>query len=249
MWRNLELGGGQVVGRGKIWRLELPATASNSYVDAQIDDYAGTPRRIYRWQPGTKLTLQARFSHPAGQLVGTAGFGFWNAPFGDPTVKMPALPQLVWFFYGSSPNHLPFAPVGVGHGWFAGTMDAGRWQALALSVLVLPVVLLNRVPAFRQRILPWIWQKLAVSYQPLPTDLALWHNYHLSWQTNRCCFKIDGQLVHQTPHSPRGRLGFVAWIDNQYMAFRETGRLNAGTLPLKQPQWLEIKDLEVTSER
>lgn len=259
MWRWLELGGGRVVESGERIRFDLPMSHAEllggglpskiGYVDAQIDDYAGTPRRAYTWQPRTELTLQARFSQPAGKLVGTAGFGFWNAPFGDPTLKMPALPQAVWFFYGSAPTHLPIAPAGVGNGWFAGTVDAGRWQALSLIPCALPVWLLNQMPAFRQRIMPAIWQRLGVSYQPLPVDLTLWHNYRLCWQTDRCRFWVDGALVHQTLHSPRGPLGFVAWMDNQYMVVRETGRITAGTLPLPQTQWLEIRELEMRSEK
>ena len=81
--------------------LSLPAT-QNGYADAQFDDYGleegGKQSPDFLWQPGTTMTLKARFSHTADNLIGTAGFGFWNAPFADLTVRRLALPQATWFF-------------------------------------------------------------------------------------------------------------------------------------------------------
>ena len=78
--------------------------------------------------------MRARFSHTAGELRGTAGFGFWNAPYGDPTQRRAALPAALWFFFASATNDLPFAPP-PGHGWFAATLDATTPRALALVPL------------------------------------------------------------------------------------------------------------------
>ena len=102
-------------------------------------------RGQYPWSPGTRLRLRARFSHPPDQLIGTAGFGFWNAPFGDPTVRRPALPQACWFFFASAPTDLPLAPAGPGRGWFAATMDATGGSALALIPLAPALLLLNQI--------------------------------------------------------------------------------------------------------
>jgi len=109
-FRQLELNGGRVL-PGKTWRLHLDP-AEDGYADAQLDDYGGLARRAYRWHRGTSMTLRARFSHLAGELIGTAGFGFWNAPFGDPTVGWPTLPKATWFFYASTPSDLPFPEEG-----------------------------------------------------------------------------------------------------------------------------------------
>ena len=78
-YRVLEINGGSVSEREPI-RLAIPAGKSN-YTNAQIDDYGGRKRRDYLWRQssGATLSLQARFSHPADYLSGTAGFGFWNA--------------------------------------------------------------------------------------------------------------------------------------------------------------------------
>jgi hypothetical protein len=46
--------------------------------------------------------------------------------------------------------------------------------------------------------------------------------------------------VLQGAPSPRGPLGLVIWIDNQYLIVHPTGRLEHGILPLPHTQWLEI---------
>jgi hypothetical protein len=244
-WRRLEINGGQVtaVGDGR-YQFQLPAGV-NGYADAQIDDYGGRARRHYPWQPGVDLRLTARFSHDNGALQGTAGFGFWNAPFGDPTVPWPALPQAAWFFYGSPPTDLPLAAEGPGRGWFAATLDAGRWPALALTPLALPVLLLNQVGRWRRRIWPWVQRRLAISFQPLTAPMSEWGHYRLQWRPDGCAFWVDGQIVHQTSHSPRGPLGFVCWLDNQAMVATANGRFRWQTLPLPEAQWLEVADLEI----
>ena len=106
----------------------------DGYADAQIDDYGNCSRRRgFLWRAGVSLQLEARFSHQSGMLQGTAGFGFWNAPFADPTMKWPALPQAVWFFYASPPSDLPLPVYGEGQGWFVGTIDAGTKTAVSTS--------------------------------------------------------------------------------------------------------------------
>jgi hypothetical protein len=240
-WRRLEINGGRALGADGRFQFYLPPT-QQGYADAQIDDYGGKPRRRYPWRPGVTLSLRARFSHSDGALQGTAGFGFWNAPFGDPTVPWPALPQAVWFFYGSAPTDLPLAAEGPGRGWFAATLDAGRWSALALTPLALPVLLLNQVGRWRRRIWPWVQAHLGISFQRLNMDMSAWRDYRLEWRPDGCAFWVDGQLVHQTPHSPRGPLGFVCWLDNQAMVATADGRFRWQTLPTTEGQWLEIDD-------
>ncbi len=243
-FRELVMNGGQVE-RNHTWRLVLPALTSAAYVDAQLDDYAGKSRRRYPWRPGVTLELQARFSHERDKLVGTAGFGFWNAPFGDPTVRRPALPQAAWFFYASAPTDLPLAGNGPGRGWFAGTIDLGAWRAWRLSPLALPVLLLNQIAACRRRVWLAVQRQLGISSQPLAVDMREWHTYCLSWQAASCTFVVDGETALQTPFTPRGPLGFVCWLDNQYLVVTARGRVNAGILPIPQPQWLEIAGLTI----
>ncbi len=249
--RRLELGGGQVdvVGR----RLILPPVSAG-YGDAQVDDYGRfSSRARFVWQPGTRLDVRARFSHGAEALRGTAGFGFWNAPFGDPTTRYPALPQAVWFFFASAPTDLPLPRNGrLGRGWFAATLDAGRPGAPALTPLAPLLLLLNQIPALYRQLWPRLWPllrpRLGISFALLPLDITQWHSYSLHWRANGCAFYVDGFLCLHTPCSPRGPLGFVCWLDNQYLAVQANGRVAWGTLPTTETQWLEIAALQVRSQ-
>jgi hypothetical protein len=247
--RYLEINGGFVEKGPSLW-LVLPPVAVG-YADAQVDDY-GLPsvrrRRDYPWRPGVTLRVKARFSHEAGGLQGTAGFGFWNAPFGDPTVRWPALPQAVWFFYASAPSDLPLALNGPGRGWFAATIDAGRPSALVLAPTAPLALLLHQLPPLRRRLWPFIRRCLGISFRPLPLAMTEWHGYELRWQKSGSTFLVDGQVVYQTPHAPRGPLGFVAWLDNQYMVVEINGRMRWGTLSTAETQWLELADLEIVND-
>jgi hypothetical protein len=232
---------------GQTWRLELEPV-QHGYADAQIDDYGGRKRSDYLWRPGSRVALRARFSHGANQLVGTAGFGFWNAPFGDPTVRFPAMPQVTWFFYASQPSDLPFPVQGVGRGWFAGTLDASMAVALVLAPLAIPIVIANNVNWLRRRIWPIVRRQLGVSHAAIPVAMDEWHDYALSWQEDGCHFLVDGAPVHQTTYCPGGPLGFVCWIDNQYMVATPGGRFRWGTLPCPEVQWLEVQDFRLEHE-
>lgn len=243
-----EINGGMVV-REAGWRLTLPVI-SDGYADAQLDDYGGKNGRFhYPWLPDLHLSLRARFSHTADQLVGTAGFGFWNAPFGDPAVRWPALPQATWFFFGSPPNNLPLAPSEPGRGWFAATLDATRPRAWVLAPAAPLVVLLNHIGAVRRRLWPWVQQRLGISYAPLPVAMTQWHQYELWWRRGGCTFAVDGQVVLQTEHTPQGPLGFVCWLDNQYMVATANGRFRWGVLPVTTPQTLFIQQLVIQSNQ
>ncbi|MCA9953807.1 MAG: hypothetical protein KC434_03755 [Anaerolineales bacterium] len=246
-FRVLEMNGGVVSGErpysANAFTLHL-APGNNGYTDAQIDDCVGS-RRSYPWQPGSRLSLRARFSHEADQLVGTAGFGFWNAPFGDPSKPVPALPQATWFFFGSPPNDLPLVAEGPGRGWFASTLDATTGRAIALAPLAPAVLLLNQFPGLRRIVWPWVQKKLQISYQPISAAMNDWHEYQLFWRKSGCEFWLDGRIIHQTPFSPRGPLGFVCWIDNQYLVATSNGRFRWGTLPVTSPQFLEVANLQI----
>lgn len=237
----LEINGGAVE-TGAVNLFHLPAGICG-YANAQIDDHrerAGFTRR-----PGTTLSLKARFSHGAGELVGTAGFGFWNAPYGDPTRRRLTLPQATWFFFASPPNDLPFAPASPGRGWFAATIDATPPSALAMIPLA-PVVLgLNQVPFIRRRLWPAVRRGLGIDAGLLDVDMRQWHLYRLEWRPSGCRFTVDGRIVLETPHAPRGPLGFVCWIDNQYLVLTARGRFRAGILTPAQAQWMEISDLHL----
>jgi hypothetical protein len=245
-FRILEVNGG-VVAEDSSLHFRLPP-GNDGYADAQIDDYGNrSGRRGFLWRAGVSLQLEARFSHESGLLRGTAGFGFWNAPFADPTMKWPTLPQAVWFFYASPPSDLPLPVNGEGQGWFVGTIDAGTKTAVSTIPFAPIFLLLNRVRSFQLRFWPMIRRRLNISFKQLPYQMTEWHRYRLDWRSDGCLFYVDEVLVCQTAHSPRGPLGFVCWLDNQYLVLTRNGRFRWGTLSLTEPQWMEVKDLQIAS--
>lgn len=247
-FRILEVNGGKVTAVADGWQFGLNPTTSG-YADAQIDDYGtreiGRRHGRFEWRPGTKMELRAKFST---EPVGTAGFGFWNAPMADPTMRRLVLPQAVWFFYGAAPNHLPFAPPNTGHGWFVATLDAGTWTAVSLIPLAPFILLANQIPSVRRRLWPGIQRRLGISAVSIPAKPTEWHSYTLDWQPEGCTFEADNKLILATPKSPRGPLGFVCWLDNQYLVATANGRFQWGTLPIKQAHHLEIARLKISGD-
>lgn len=94
------------------WRMEIPAGDASAYRFAQLDDYSGLPRGDFPSRPPLTLSLRARVS--SASLPGTWGFGLWNDPFGlslgfgGNPLRLPALPNAVWFFHASEENWLSF---------------------------------------------------------------------------------------------------------------------------------------------
>jgi len=243
--RKLEINGGRV-DQGDTYQLVLPEI-SEGYTDAQLDDYGGLRRKNYLWRQGTRMELRARFSHTTGELVGTAGFGFWNAPFGDPNVGWPALPKAAWYFYASNESNLPLTLRGAGRGWFASTLDSTRAEALVLAPLAPFIILLNNISRVRSLLWPFVRNRLEISFQEVPVEIDEWHSYRLCWMDDRCEFWVDGESTHRTTFSPGGPMGFVCWIDNQYLVATPSGRFSWGSIPVAKKQWLEISDLNLVA--
>jgi len=72
-----------------------------------------------------------------------------------------------------------------------------------------------------------------------------WYEYRLQWLEAGSKFWVNGRLILETTHSPKGPMAFVCWLDNQYMIVTNRGRLGWGTLTLEQAQWMEISDLKI----
>ena len=242
---HIETGTGVVEDKGGLMRLSIPAATAAQYSNAQMDDTTGRPCRRYRWRAPLKLELRARFSHPADELLGTAGFGFWNLPFGPGPARLPALPRTLWFFFGSRPNDLPLATGVPGHGWKAACLDATRPAALTWALLTPLALLAMRNETLYRQLWPHIQQSLAISEAVVPVDLCQWHHYVLDWRPDGADFWVDDQLLLHAPIAPRGPLGFVAWIDNQYAIATPRGRFGWGILDLLRPQWMEIAEMDI----
>ncbi len=225
------------------WMFCLPEGGSSAYRYAQIDDYSPLARNRFLWRETATLSLRCRVSDHS--LPGTWGFGLWNDPFaaalglGGMGRRLPALPNCAWFFYASPENHLSFSADRPGNGFLAQTFCAPRIPSalLAPGIFGLPLLLVQPVSK-------WLRASLAAKLiredaKRLEIDVTQWHAYRLQWSQNRVEFTIDDEIVFLTETSPRGPLGFVLWIDNQFAAWRRDGSLGAGTLA-NPPAWMEL---------
>lgn len=224
------------------------AGAGRGYTNAQLDDHQGRARRDFCWRPPLRLALSARFSHDAAGLHGTAGFGFWNDPFLMTVWRWPALPQAIWFFFASPPSDMTLALDVPGDGWKAAVIDAGRTAGLRWLPLT-PLFLLGmRFPVFARRFWPVLQRDLGIAEARIAGPITAWRRYEIEWGVRESIFRVDGHTVLDAAPSPRGPLGLVIWIDNQWMVVHPSGRLGHGILRLPHDQWLEIEDVEIRSK-
>ncbi len=244
-WRRYEVGGGRLEPTGTSLRFVVAGAAARRYADAQLDDYEGVPRRRFPWRPPLRLTVRARFSHPSGSLRGTAGFGFWNDPFMMTGARVPTLPRAVWFFYASPPSDMRLDLDLPGWGWKAAVIDALRPVALPLALIAPLAVLLMNLRPLRGAIWPSVQRALHIREALLSVDMTAWHTYRLVWGREETRFEVDGEAVLDGAPSPRGPLGFVMWLDNQYMVVTPWGRLGWGLLEVPDRQWMEVDRLEI----
>jgi hypothetical protein len=218
----------------------LPPIEAEHYADAQLSTYR--TRADFAHRPPMKLRLKARFS---GHLPGTAGFGFWNHPFG-PGMRGLRLPSAIWFFYGAPPNNMALAMGVPGWGWKAAQINADNWQFLALLPTAPIAILLMRSVMLYRRLWSVAQHALRVSEKPLSTAPDEdWHDYSIDWKTDGTRYYVDEVLVHESMYSPRGPLGFVAWVDNQYAVVTPQGRLAFGVTPSRGTGLLELKQIRI----
>ncbi len=244
-WNTFIKGGGALEPTGSTLRLVTRNCTAQHYTDAQIDDYQQFRRAQFLWRPPLKMTVTARFSHPAGELRGTAGFGFWNDPFMMTGTRRPALPRAIWFFYSSPPSNMKLDMQTPGPGWKAATIDAIRWPFFALLPLApLAVPLMNIGPLYR---LCWPLGQRAIGVREklVKADMTAWHTYVIEWRATSARFAVDGQPVLAADTSPGGPLGFVMWLDNQFMVITPWGRFGYGLIDAPGEQWLETSRIEI----
>ncbi len=227
--------------------LRFVTTDANAaqYSDAQIDDYQALSRRNFLWRPPLRMSVRARFSHPASALRGTAGFGFWNDPFMMTGPRKPALPRALWFFYASPPSNMALALDVPGFGWKAATIDALRRPFLALLPLAPIAVPLMNFRRIYRAAWPVAQRAINVSEAIVPAEMTGWHTYVIEWQARRVRFFVDKDLLLDCRTAPRGPLGFVMWLDNQFMLVTPWGRLQHGLLNAPGRQWMEVERLQI----
>jgi hypothetical protein len=244
-WNRYLRGGGALEPTGHTLRFANRDTSSQQYSDAQVDDYQRLPRRRFPWRPPLTMRVRARFSHPDGKLSGTAGFGFWNDPFMMTGKRAPTFPRALWFFYASPPSNMKLDLRTPGWGWKAATIDALRWPFfLLLPTAPLAVPLMNIRRLYRA-LWPLGQRAIGVSEAPVQAEMTAWHTYVIEWGVGTARFYVDGERVLESCRSPRGPLGFVAWLDNQYAIVTPWGRFGYGLLDAPGCQWMEVDMLNI----
>jgi len=242
-WRTIQKGEGQVFEEAKI-TLKLPKDEiGKSYSNAQIDDYPNLKRRDFLNEAPLKFKIKARLKCEE-EPKGTFGFGFWNDPFLMTEPRMPSLPKAIWFFGSSSESSMDLAIGLPGHGWKMGCIDAWSWKFLLLIPTIPFSVPLMWIPFIRRKLWPIAQKFMKCSEALVPVSVKDWHEYEIDWQTNLVTFYIDNQKQFEAP-APKGKLGLVIWIDNQYMKIDPRAKMSCGNLHLKHEQSLEIESFEL----
>lgn len=248
--REIVRGGGKVIHKEPSeWRLEIPPGRPSRYRLAQMDDYMGLSRGKFPWNPPLNLSLRARAS--AQVIPGTWGVGLWNDPFGTALVKgtemrLPTLPNTAWFFFASPPNYLSFRDELPGYGQLAATFcSPGKLPLrLVVSIPVIPLIILLPFSRWMRRLVGRYVHQDTVEFDIDPTD---WHKYEIDWRKDGVVFLVDEQFLKEVNVHPKGPLGLVIWIDNQYASWTPDGRLRYGNLANDQAAWVELKDLKIGS--
>jgi hypothetical protein len=219
------------------WSLQVHSDGTR-YSNAQLDDYHHRARAHYPWRPPVRLRLQARLQ---GDLRGTFGFGFWNAPYSPLASRSIALPASAWFF-GNGMGNLAWMPASHATGFKAATLNTRRPQALALAPLSPLLMLANRWPRWYASVWPRLQPALGLSEHMLAVD-TVWHDYQLDWTPHGLQWWVDGVRVHQVAGAPSGPLGLCIWIDNQWLTATPTGKFGWG-LTATHSQ-LDVRAVEV----
>lgn len=222
------------------FRLSIPEGSGKMYRLAQLDDYAKLRRGDFPHRPSLSLSLRARAS--AVSHSGTWGFGLWNDPFGlslgfgGTPLRLPALPNAIWFFHASQESYLSFSDM-PGNGYLAQAFRSPAFPLFRLAKVG------ATLPFSKGKARALMGQAVEEAGVRLEVDVTAWHAYRLEWSPERSALWMDEALVLETPISPRPPLGLVIWIDNQFAAWRPDGKIGFGVLRNTEPAWLEVKDL------
>jgi hypothetical protein len=135
-----------------------------------------------------------------------------------------------------------------GNGWKAAVVDALRPVALFLAPIALPAALVMNLRPLYRALWPPIQRALNVREAALHLPMTDWHTYVLDWGEERSTFFVDDEPVLGDAPSPRGPLGFVTWLDNQYMVVKPWLRFGWGLLDAPGRQWLEVERFTIESE-
>ena len=230
-------------------RLTLPKSEGEHFCLAQLDDYLKMERSNFPHQPPLKIELEAKAS--GSDLAGTWGFGFWNDPFsmgllaGGVSRILPVLPNAAWYFYASPESHLSLVDQLSGSGFMARTYRSPLLPGVfsLLTMFLFPLVISKWGRRLLRRTARFIVRE---DGKQVDVDVCEWHAYALDLTKTEAVFLVDEEIIFQTPITPRGKLGFALWMDNQYFRFDPEGRIGFGFLPVPSDQYLQVRALKIT---
>lgn len=240
-WVRFAVGHAEVEREPGLLRFTVEGAEQGQLSDAEIDDHRTVPRHRLPWTPPLRMTVRARTSHPSGQLLGTAGFGFWNDPF-DWVGNVQVPPNALWFFYASAPSDMAFVPDIAGQGWKAALLNGGRADRLTMAVGNLAF----QLPGMSKLVFRLAQTRVGAHELVLSSvDLTEWHEYQIDWFEGEARFSVDGKQVLCAPNPPRVPLGFVAWVDNNYAVMGPGRHFAFGRIAVPHRQWMELAQVRI----
>lgn len=240
VWVRFATGHAEIEREPGIARLIVEGAAANELSDAEIDDHRTAPRWNLQWTPPLTMTVSARFSHPVGELYGTAGFGFWNDPF-DWVGNIESPPNALWFFYASPHSDMAFVRGVTGTGWKAASLNGGRADRLSMAV----GNFLFRLPRMNKFVFAIAEKRLSAAEQVLSVGMTQWHEYCLVWKMREVIFSVDGHEVLRASNPPTLPLGFVAWVDNNATSMGPGKEFEFKRIAVPQRQWMELAHIKI----
>ncbi len=241
-WVRFAIGYSAIEQAPGIGRLVIDGARAGELSDAEIDDHRTAPRWNLHWTPPLELVVRARFSHTAGQLFGTAGFGFWNDPF-DWIGNVESPPNALWFFYASPHSDMAFVRDLAGNGWKAAFLNGGRANRLVMAV----GNFLFRLPGMSKLVFAAAEKRIGAVEKLLDVDMTRWHDYRIEWQRERAIFSVDDQEVFRAENPPTVPLGFVAWVDNNATTMGPGKDFDFKRIDVSHRQWMELACVKITS--
>lgn len=238
-WNRLAFGASWVEEKDGAQMIVSDAPADSLSV-AQFDDYVNRPRSRYLWLPPLRLKTRIRASHPSGELLGTAGIGFWNNMMPLWGTRLEVNPNWIWFYYASPQSTISLTS-GPTSGWKASVVHGGKGGGASMAL------------GDRLMKLPGIGKFMSGVRFPASEaaldriDFTSWHDLQIDWMPDWIAFSVDGAEVLRAQVAVRVPLAFVTWLDNNYAALDPSGAFDIGNLAVAQRQVLELAYVDIQS--